>query len=542
MNVPTCLRHSGLIARIEWTRHRRDSSSSEITRRGYHVALSVLAVGLCWIAYSFGRDLASGAVARVDDLWVVATVAFGVVIWRSAVLIRTRFERLEPEFLLTGVSTRVAAVGLLLFVTARAFAALAAPTIGVAVGLALGLRSPTVAVTIVVAVTGLVTLAVTLGAAGRLAILLVGRRLVQGGRYRDLLVVFGWIPLLVVVLVLRELSVSVLVPFAWLDGLPVAWFVDLALLGANDLATVDPWHGLSALGTVLVGVPLFAGETAALARRIWETEPVDKTAACGSKSLLAEGRLERCLTDRVSRPTLMVARARWLTERRVPRGVLSTGYVLLFAAVILLPVFSIAGLPLLLLIGMCLGLAAGIVPSVDPIGVEYRTLPLLLTTVDGRQFVGGLLLAALGIGLPLVTMVVLPLGLASSAGIAETVGVVLVGVAVCACTAAVCVATGMDADRDEFVPVPFFFTDVPVYAQTGSVSFVRLGAVFAIVSLVTLPAVLGNAPSVYEAAGATGLSMGAVRLGSLLLTVLVAAGVSRIAFRMAVRRFRTYRL
>lgn len=542
MTLRSQLRQSGLIARIEWTRHRRESTVSTGGRIVRYVVVLALAVGLGTLAHSVGRDLVAGETAALEGLWIVASAAFGWIVWRSSQLTRVRFEQLEPDFLLTTVPAPVAALGHLLFVAARVGVVLAAPTVGLAAGTALGLGSATVALTVAVAVAGTAALAVTLGVAGRLGAQLVGQRLARARLYRDLLVVFGWLPLLAAWLALRELSISITVLFAWLESLPIPWIVDLALLGTGERTGINPRRGLSALGVLVLAVPSLAAGTVVLARRLWETDPISSPSASGWKPSLIEPRLKRVLGDRVSRPVRTIARVRWLLERRVLRGLLSTGYVLLVAVLILLPAFSVTGLPLLLLIAICLGLAAGIAFGNDPMGVEYRTAPLLFTTVGGRQFVRGYLLAGLGAGIPLVTVVVVPLGLVSPAGLVETATVALVGIAVSACTTVVCVAVGMGVDRDDLVPVPFFFTDVPVYAELGWLPLLRLGGIIVGVSLVGLPAYVGNAAPVYETMSAIGVPTTVVRAGSALLTVFVAVGVTRIAYRIAVRRYQSYQI
>lgn len=218
------------------------------------------------------------------------------------------------------------------------------------------------------------------------------------------------------------------------------------------------------------------------------------------------------------------------------------GYVLLFVGVVVFPAFGLIGAPGLLLVTFGLGLVAGFAFGTDPIGVEYRGLPMVLTAISGRQFVRGILVAALGVGIPLITVVILPLGLLSPASHLETIALVCFGIAICACTASVAVAAGMDVERSRLVPVPFFFTDVPVYAEIGSAAFRRMGRTFGILSLVALPAVFGNTVVVYEGIATAGVPVLAVRLSALLVSILVAGWVSRAACRIAMRRFRTYRL
>lgn len=528
------------IARAEWTRHHREFGRPWLGRPAMFIASLALTILLGALAHVLGRNLASGQTVPHSSLSILAIGALAWMVWRSSQLIHYRFERLHSDFLLTTVPARAAVVGLLGFVAARLAVSIALPTVGVAAGTAIGLRSPIVAVTVLVSIAGLATLAVVLGATGRLAARLVGLHLVRARFYRDLLVVFGWLPLLAGWLLIEELSVSVASLGAVFSSLPTAWFVDLALVGGVPaLAEVRPAAG--ALVLLVPTVPLLTAGTSVLTRRIWETTPVSSTGSHDSHSLVHDGWLERLLGDRVSRPVRTVARERWLLERRVPRGLLSTGYVLLVGVIIGFPALLFGGPNgFLLLISVSLGLAAGIAFASVPIGTEYRVLPMLFTTVNGDQFVGGLLLAATLVGVPLVTLVTVPVGIVSLVGGIQTVVIAMAGVASCICSGAVALAVGMGVERYNYVPVPSFFTDVPVFAELGRNGFLRLGLIFGIVLFANLPASLGNAPLVYERIAALGLPPLVVQVVSLLVTIVLATAVSKRARRIAVRRYQSY--
>lgn len=525
------------IARTELRCHRRESGGR--LRSGRTAWTLILAITLVssTIAFASARVLASadpGTTGAAAGL--VASAIFVALLWRSAFVTRERFERMNPEFLLTTVPTRAAAVGLLCYVFARAAIPLALPAVGVSLGAAAGFRSPGVAFTALASFAGVTVLAVAVGTASRLGARLVGTRFARGGFYRDLWIVFGWIPLMAAWFVLRETSLSLAPVLAWLDAQPVAWFGDLALLGAFDADLVAVPRALGATA-LLLAVPIAAGATTVFARRIWESEPADSGPVTGSRSLVGDGWLERLLGAHVPRPVLTVARERLLLERRVPRGLLSTGYVLLYVAVVLMPAFFLLGTATFLLVAVALGLAAGTAVAANPIEIEHRPLPMLVTTVGGRSFVGGTVLAATVVGVPVVAAVVIPLGLVGPVGVTATIGVALVGAAVCVCAASVAAAVGMTVDPDDVGPVPFFFTDVPVHAETGLAPFRRLATVFAIATLATVPAMLGNSVLVYEPATAAGVPTIVVRVGSLLATVALALGVAAVAFRTAVERY-----
>lgn len=231
-------------------------------------------------------------------------------------------------------------------------------------------------------------------------------------------------------------------------------------------------------------------------------------------------------------------------ERRVPQGLLSTGYALLFMGVVGFPVVALAGgtTSLLVFFAVTLGLVTGVAFSSDPIGTEYRVLPMLFTAVTGRQFVGGSLLAATVVGIPLIILIIVPIGAVGPVGFGQTILIALLGSALCACTAAVATMVGLGVKRFNYAPIPFFFTDVPIYAEVGAAAFLRHGLVLAIGVFASIPAFVGTAPPVYEAIAALGVPPVVVQIGSLLFTLLLVAVITRTAFKTAVQRFQEYQL
>ncbi|MDQ2052640.1 hypothetical protein RBH26_19465 [Natronolimnohabitans sp. A-GB9] len=476
---------------------------------------------------------------------LAVAIVFVWLVIRSSSLTSRRFEQLAPDALLTTVPVRAVVLGLTLFILARLGAVLAVPTLGVAIGLALGTGSPGIAISVIVAILILTTLAVGVGTAGRLASILVGRRLVRGNLYKSLLVLFGWVPFLVLFLLLREFSIPIDQLITWFDWLPLVLIGDLALLGAGEQAGVEPLRGLGAIAAVALVVPFLLGLTTVFTRRLWETDPGGSTQQSTSSqedSLGNRDWLGGLLSVHIPRPTITMARERLLTERRVPRGLLNTAYVVLIVGVVGFPLFAIFAAPGFLLLVFALGIAIGIVFGSEPISKSYKVLPMLLTTIRGRDFVGGHVLASLIVGIPLITIVVVPLGVVSDASFVETIVLTLTGVVLCACTASVNIAFGMGVNREDLVPVPGFFTNVPLYGEMGWAAFSGLIKTFAVVSVVLFPALLGNSQLIYGQLEPLGFPTAIVRIGGLCITILLALGVSKIAFGIAVNRYHNYAL
>lgn len=201
-------------------------------------------------------------------------------------------------------------------------------------------------------------------------------------------------------------------------ALPLAWFVDLALVGGFNFAFGSVGNALGALGLLAPTIPVLGAGATVFARRVWENEPVSSTRSSGSHSLIKTGVVERLVGERIPRAMYTVARERWLKERRVPQGLMSMGYALLFMGFIGFPLVALAGgtTGLLVFFAVTLALMVGVAFGSDPIGTEYRALPMLFTTVSGRQFVGGLLLATTVVGVPLIAIVIIPLGVSVPSG------------------------------------------------------------------------------------------------------------------------------
>jgi len=543
-HIPTDIRQGMKIARAEWTRHHREFDTPLTGRPVVLILLVGIASALGWFGYSLGRDLTAGQPLPKGVVSLFVTAAFVWMVWRSSKYTHVRFERLNPDFLLTTVPARTAALGLLGFVYARLLTTLVVPMVGIAVGTALGLQSPTVALTVVLASACIAAFAAALGTTSRLAARLVALRLMRARYYRDLLIVFGWIPLIIAAMLLQELSLS-LAPLTGLFGaLPLAWFVDLALIGAPTGTVGSPQHTLGVFVLLGTTVPVFTATTALLARYAWEHDSAGSTGTRGSHSLLNTGVVERFVGERIPRAMYTVARERWLMERRVPQGVLSTGYALLFMGVVGFPLVAFIGgtTSLLVFFAVTLGLATGVAFSSDPIGTEYRALPMLFTSVTGREFVGGSLLAASVVGIPLITLIIVPLGVVGLIGFGQTLLIALLGSAICTCTAAVATMVGLDVERFNYAPVPFFFTDVPIYAEVGAAAFFRHGLILSIGVFASVPAFVGTSPPVYEGIASLGVPAVVVQTGSLVLTLLLVAVITRTAFRTAVQRFQAYQL
>jgi hypothetical protein len=236
-----------------------------------------------------------------------------------------------------------------------------------------------------------------------------------------------------------------------LAGLPMGWFVDLAVLGSpirgSTIRAISVAGG--SLVVVLVGIVLVEWE----ATRLWFTDPVsgeqpgdetvDKStpAGDGTRRALADAIAPVGIPNGVSQPTRRVAQWSLLRTRRDPRrlnflllpvvmvgsGLLSSGLQAGSIWVLLAP----AGAVLLPWI-------AGATFAMNPFGDEGAVLPVTLTAISGSEYVRGLMLPGFAFGLPLA--VVVTAGAAMVGPFEPTVAVGLVGVSVLATVVAVTTA------------------------------------------------------------------------------------------------------
>lgn len=529
------------IARAEWTRYRRERGPLLSVHAARLILLGGGTLALGWGGYSLGETIIAGNPVPRETVTLFVSSVFLWLVWWSSKLTQVRFERLEPDLLVTTVPISAVSVGLLGFVAARVAVTLAGPTLGLAVGTAIGLGSPTAGLSMLVASATMAGLTVALGTVGRLAARLLALQLTRISFYRDLVIVFGWIPLLIAGMVVQEFSLApVLTLF---ERTPVAWFGDLALLGTTSSDTAGP---VAVSGVVLsfATVSVLTAGMTPLIRRLWEHTPADSSTSDTSYAFHEGGIIEWTVGSRISRGVYTVARKQWLMERRIPRGLLTPGYQLLVLGVVGVPLVLFVGAPetLLVVFGTTVGVLAGTAFGASPVGKEYRALPMTLTATSGHTFVRGVLLAGGVTGTPLVLLVVVPLGLAGPISPVETILVALLGSAVTVCTAAIGLAIGLDTNYDDYRQTPFFFTDVPVYARRGWFPLVELGALLGAGLLVSLPALVGTTPRVYSALAATGIPEGLTQSGSLLVSILIASGLAMGAYRRAVRRFQTYQI
>lgn len=547
MSIRSWLSHSVQIARIERRRSRRQLGRSSTWRAVIAIVLVSIAVGTGIRAYTVGTALRRGqAMLPFETMRIAVTAGFLVLLIGLVQRTSGLLERLDTDHLLTTVSAREVVLGVILTVATRTVTRIFPLTIGVAIGFAVGTRSLASALTIIVAVAGFLSVTALIGVGLGFVMELVSTRSPRFRRYKTLLVVLALGLVMIVWTVMDRglISSAIGLMTGWLV-VPPAWFVDLGLLGVPGIQS-NVLQSVGALGWVVSGIPILTVVITALATRVWETEPVSAATIHRSRPLVVKGVAERLFSGHVSRPVLTVARKRWLQERRIPVGLMMTGYLTVLLPGVFLPAFAagtIPGLSLIAFVFICAS-GTGIAFGMPLLALEYSSLPMTLTTVPGRQYIRGTVLAGVALGGPITVLGTLVLGIWSPLGVLELLLLAIGGVVLCVCSVTFGTALSLRLSYYEFRPVPFPFTNTTVYGVVGRREFINLGMVLALVGLVCLPAFVSYGVVFVNAQAATALaaSTAGVRIGSLVLMVALAGGVSAVAYRRAVARFNEYSL
>lgn len=257
---------------------------------------------------------------------------------------------------------------------------------------------------------------------------------------------------------------------ASLAWLPVGWFADLAVVGTglvgSPLRSVGVLFG--SVGIILAGGAVIEREAVAL----WFTEPVSAessesiqetptTAGAGStriprRDALATAVKPLVVPRIVSTPVRRVAEWALLRTRRDPNR-------LMF---LMIPVFAI-GSPLVStgvqsgslgalavpLGAVALPWLAGSLFALNPLGDEGAVLPVTLTAVSGKQYVRGLMMPGLVLGLPIVLLVTGLVGIASPYSVTEQLGLVGLSLYLTVVSVTVTPAVGMALPRFSAISV-----------------------------------------------------------------------------------------
>ncbi|ELY94092.1 hypothetical protein [Natrialba taiwanensis] len=424
---------------------------------------------------------------------------FGIfLVGQRVVTMRRRIDA-EP-FVLTSVSARTAAGGLVIAETLRILAYLIPPGLlltGVCVVL---FGSPAGLVLVPVATVFFASTVVVAGSACGYAVALlvatspfVVRHKTVLGTIASLLGMGGYFLFL-----FPEFGPFDQSSFAWL---PIGWVVDLALAGTGLTTVPIRWLG-AIVGSAVV---LFVGGVTIerLTTMLWFIEPIsvgsdetvtgtgtdtdraaDDASAVGTapfpRDALATAVAPLFVPRMLSTPTRRVAEWVILRTRRDPNRL----------TFLMIPLFAIGSAVVNIamqsdsidtmaapLCAVALPWTVGSLFAMNPFGDEGRVLPVTLTAIPGQQYVRGLVLPGLLIGLPVVTIATGLATLFSPYTGAERVGLIALGVFLSCIAVTIAPAVGMSFPRFSAISV----------GQSRDVIPPRMSAVAVHAVLIVLP-------------------------------------------------------
>uniref|UniRef100_UPI00029A0A00 hypothetical protein n=1 Tax=Halococcus hamelinensis TaxID=332168 RepID=UPI00029A0A00 len=354
--------------------------------------------------------------------------------------------------------------------------------------------------------------------------------------------------------------------FGVVQRTPLGWVTDLALFGTPDPA-IGIVRPAAAAVALVVAVPLLTWVVVRLDRGLWYNDPVQPsqsgssilggrsstssdapegssagTAAPSSPTAttdaLATGVSDRLFGGRVPRPTLRVAQKSW---RRAYRAPMKLQYAVIPVFFLVSPIRrsieSGTVAPVLPAAVAIYGAwATGASFTLNPLGDEGAVLPVTLTTpVSGEQVLSGLMLAGLAAGAPVTALVATGLGILSPLGVVSSVAVGLLGVVLC--VGACAIGAGVGAAYPKFERTRISRSRKAVVPSLSAFLVYSLALL-----AVSLPGLVMGVPVVAAWAGDTvGAPPSAVTLGGLVVTVMLATVVGRVATRSAGETIAEYR-
>lgn len=529
------------IARVEVGRSVRAifADTRQLTALALVLAmLSPVAVLVLGSAYTAGGRFAAGtefAVVPLARAQITAWIGSLSVLLALRVIDRSG-DADHADLLLTTVSPRAVATGLVLAEYVRVLAIFGTPLALLVAAFALGAGTPLLLATVLSGALPVLAVGLlggfTLGYAGRLLLRRVGgagglsKAVLNGGLM--IFVVLG------ITYFLPEDPVSALRALAPLGAVPVGPYADF-LLAVPPFGATPGAASVLAAAVVFGAIPPLFGAIWWLAPRVWFGDPA---ADAGADSGEREARFG---TTTVPGPlartrTLRLVWWQWLRGLRAPSQFVHLTYFLFMTFPILqIAVTDPGGAVAPAFVGVFGAMLAGGTFGLNPLGMEGSMLPAVLTTPSpGRTLVRARILGGALVWLPLAVLGVVGFGLPGRLPTA-TVGLLVVATVVLtafSCTLAV--ALGAFSPRFETVrafggveaPTP---TTVALLGHSFLTTVVAVGGFLAVL----LPVLLAGGP-------VTGGSALTTQLAGLGLWSAVLLAVSFGCYRYAVGRLNTF--
>jgi hypothetical protein len=556
------LGHVRVIARTEL--RRRSRSILESSRVLVYAIAGLFGLFTAFLAgggaFVFGQAVAgtgvlgdaSSVATHVRIVRFGAAGGFGIATVAIAVRAVSGKSSLDaPAAVLTTVPHRDVLVGYTVTEATGALAYGLPLAVAVGGGLALGAGAPGPLVAVPLVTVLLAAVATTLGVAVGLAARAVVLQVPTLGRHRTALAVSLAIAYVGLVATGQVNAVAGPAVEA-LVATPIGWVGDLVLLAAG--VSVDPWPGVAAVTVLSAAAPLSLAVGTVLAERVWFADPIPTDGAGSRRGSTAssDGTADAAASlgaplsptiDRMlgpfARSTGAVARTAWRRAWRAPVALLYVLYPAFLLAAVASPTDgTLLPLPPLVpvLAALACAWAVGSAFALNPFGDEGAVLAGTLTTsVSGRAFIRGRMLAGVLPGVPLAVGLTLATAILADLSEPVAVGVTVAAAGMAATTGGIAAGIGVVFPRfDAVTVIRSREAVIPSLAAFVCFTVTLLGCGLPLVA--TLPGVAA------WVAATTGVGPVAVALAGAGCSVLATALAGVVGSRYAARRFEGYTL
>ena len=523
--------HAALIVRTELRRRLRALGGAQLVATVVAGLFLLLpAAGGVAVAYFAGREVAAGSLDPTGTARLVAgLVPVGIAAFTAIRAVQTTGVPTHGDGLLLAASHREVVLGLLGAELALVLGVAGLPALGAGVAFGVGSGSPASAVLVAGALVALLTGGVVAGYALGLAARLAIARSELLARYRTVIGV-ALFALYFLTIARGEESAAAFGGIASVaGGTPLGWFADLGLVAVA--AGADPTRAAGAVVLAAAGIPLGTAVCSRLADAVWYSQPVEPAGDATADSRMTGGLLG------LPRPMVRVARKSWLRAWRSPLRLIYVLYPLFAFVTPLVEAVETGTVPGSLppLVALYGAWSAGAAFTLNPMGDEGPVLPVTaIAPIGGWTFVGGLWLAGVAIGTPVVVALTVATGLLAGASPAVLAGLLALAALLPAVAAGVATGPGMVFPRRE--PAQVFRGRQAVVPSVYAFLSYSLALV-----VVAVPGLVAAVPLAREAlVGATGLAPGVVVAVGTGATLVVGGLAAAGSLRYAAGRFGGY--
>lgn len=533
--LATDLGHARHVAAVEVRRSVRAVLASRRQLAGF--ALLILAFAPAGFFLLTGTYAAGQGVREGTTAPVVAIARSQLTVWIASLSALFGLRMVErggdvdhADLLLTTVSPRAVATGLIAAEFLRVAAVFTVPIALVATSFALGAGTPLVVPVVVVGLLPVLALAVATGFVLGYLVRLGYRRLGWGGLSRSAL---SMVVVIAIVLGFNvftpEEPMTLLTGLAPLGAVPVGPYADL-LLAPSPVAVTPGIDAAVAALLVVLSIPAMVAITCRIAPTVWYADPI-----ASGQSAEAEAATARFGGVRVPWPldatrTTRLVWWQWLRGVRAPSQFVHVSYFLFMSIGMVQFVLQhprSAVVPVF--VGVLGALIAGGTFGLNPLGMERSMLPSLLTTPSpGRALVRARLLAGVLLWLPLTLGGVGLIGWYSTLGAAEVGALAAVVVVLTGFSSTLALALGSFSPRFESVQA-FGSVEAPTPTTGVLLGHTLLTVLFALFGLL-----FAFAPGLLNRLAGTGELL--VQVGGLAFWTVGAVLVGGLCYRYAVGR------